>query len=496
MKELIERPPRVKKVKGNYVIKFQGQTIKIKSHLDKKTTVKYVKDNLVNRHKRNVKKVKNVKPKRKIAQSKLKSMNELLNDNEKTFRSMPLLPKSNESDTYKQMVDSKINELTRQNMDLKDKRELDLKKQSEALTKTNKKLQDERDELQAAEQKLKQELEALEKQKGLTLAEYEHKYTTITEKYEKKKQRLIDINRKYLYREAIDSISDKPPKTKVMQSLFNANKKLLGYDGITSWNNIPKFDSFLERVKGKGNIGQELTEQQREHIVSLSSNPSLVYEYLISEAGGTTNTDFNNYAFVPVDYAEEEQPPTDENNNVDSNNEVVDGVSSNGIIDDGKGLYDYQIDEVMKKIMPKEWCGVYSLDTVKDVKPNKKHETCIIFNNQKHNQKGEHWLALLISPFDESVEFYDSFGNEPPKELSKQINKIMKKLNPDTYYKFKINRIKSQGRSSNCGYFCEKFLIDRVINNKPFKEASVISNVRDGEKQIEKFKKSKVFEYI
>lgn len=70
-----------------------------------------------------------------------------------------------------------------------------------------------------------------------------------------------------------------------------------------------------------------------------------------------------------------------------------------------------------------------------------------------------------------SIEWYDSF-RPIPKDILEDCKLILKCLKPNTVLKLKENRVIQQSdKSANCGYFCARFLIDRV-RNKSFSEAT------------------------
>lgn len=170
---------------------------------------------------------------------------------------------------------------------------------------------------------------------------------------------------------------------------------------------------------------------------------------------------------------------------------------------DGKGikgipLSTSDIDKIMRKYP--SYLGTFARDEVKQlykvVKPKKK--AMFIFNTDTSDKEGKHWQAVFIDPVEsKSVEFYDSFADPAPKSLLKDLKKIVDAMKPDTYFKFKENRIKQQSvNTANCGWFCIRFLIDRS-RGKPFPEASGFSEVVKNEKNIEKFKsKFPEFNYI
>ena len=164
---------------------------------------------------------------------------------------------------------------------------------------------------------------------------------------------------------------------------------------------------------------------------------------------------------------------------------------------DKAGLFDTEINAMMKDFKEDGWTQCIASDEIpkllKHVKKGK--PLAFIINTDPSNKPGEHWQAVYIDPKrDRSVEFYDSYGDSPSLELMKGIKLIIGKMKPETYLKFKVNKIKEQSaNTANCGWFCMKFLIDR-FNGIPFKECTGFSQVAKGERDIKKFKKK--FGYI
>lgn len=191
---------------------------------------------------------------------------------------------------------------------------------------------------------------------------------------------------------------------------------------------------------------------------------------------------------------ESDTPPDEERDSaediVDVTEEELDEADKFG---DGKnkksrgGLYDYQIEEIMKRFNKDGFAGVIASDEIHKL-PAKKRMG-FVMNLDKSNQPGSHWVAVYIdADRDKSIEYYDSYGKEPPKSFLKQIKSLVNKINPDSYLKFKVNKIVDQrANSDTCGWFAQKFLIDR-FNGVPFKDTTGFSNVTKGEKNIKKMK--------
>lgn len=164
------------------------------------------------------------------------------------------------------------------------------------------------------------------------------------------------------------------------------------------------------------------------------------------------------------------------------------------------GLYDYQINEFMNSLKLDGWLGCISsneiLSLVPKIKPHKR--ISFIMNLDPDYMKGSHWVACYIDPKNDlSLEYFDSYADEPTKRFTKDIKKVIEKLDPNYYLKFKINRLIHQRENSNsCGYFSMKFIIDRY-NGIPFKDCSGYSDILKSETNLKHFKKQvDEFDYI
>ena len=161
----------------------------------------------------------------------------------------------------------------------------------------------------------------------------------------------------------------------------------------------------------------------------------------------------------------------------------------NGIDDSKDGLYDSQIDKILK-VLP-HYAGTFSADELNKIP--KVNKVCAIINTDVSSGKGKHWVALNVdSEVGKTCEFYDPFGEDPPKMIDSGIRKLINDIKPLNMLKYKVNGVKNQSvKSSNCGWHCIRFLTDR---NKgvPFDIATGFrkqDNSKEKEKQIEQFKK-------
>jgi hypothetical protein len=190
---------------------------------------------------------------------------------------------------------------------------------------------------------------------------------------------------------------------------------------------------------------------------------------------------------------EEETPPT-----VPTDNKADDlakkDLSGSGI----GGLYSSEIEKMMQPFHKYGFKGVISLDQIQSLitKVHQGEYVSFIMNLDPSSKPGSHWVAVYINP-NESLEYFDSFGRDPPPSFNKDILQLINKIKPTIYLKEKINRIVFQSTSSQeCGFFAMKFLIDRY-KGIPFKECTGYNDSKKGEQDIQKFKKKfEEFKYI
>jgi len=84
----------------------------------------------------------------------------------------------------------------------------------------------------------------------------------------------------------------------------------------------------------------------------------------------------------------------------------------------------------------------------------------IVFNTDTSKGGGEHWISLFIRMRKKvnSIYFFDSYGNKPPKELDKFIKKLKNKKKTIYHY----NNKSYQDANNQCGIFCIHFIINML----------------------------------
>ena len=92
----------------------------------------------------------------------------------------------------------------------------------------------------------------------------------------------------------------------------------------------------------------------------------------------------------------------------------------------------------------------------------------IIFNLDKHNEPGSHWVALFSNFKDKSIYYYDSYATAPNKEiriLMDRIDSQLTNIHPKKKSKIDYNHIRHQYKNSECGVYSMMFIINMLENN-------------------------------
>lgn len=92
----------------------------------------------------------------------------------------------------------------------------------------------------------------------------------------------------------------------------------------------------------------------------------------------------------------------------------------------------------------------------------------IIFNTDKHNQPGSHWISLFIDINNKFIFYFDSNGNNVSNEITNFIEKVQEqanKTNINLEYTNNVN-FRHQMGDGQCGIFALHFIIELLLENK------------------------------
>jgi len=91
----------------------------------------------------------------------------------------------------------------------------------------------------------------------------------------------------------------------------------------------------------------------------------------------------------------------------------------------------------------------------------------VIFNLDKHNQSGSHWVSVFLNIKKRRIFYFDSYAKPIPKQIFKFIKTVKKqgkKLDIDIRYK--SIKLRHQYGNSECGMYGLYFIIT-LLKNKP-----------------------------
>ena len=109
------------------------------------------------------------------------------------------------------------------------------------------------------------------------------------------------------------------------------------------------------------------------------------------------------------------------------------------------------------------------------VKKDKKKYIGIVFNPDKHTESGTHWISMFCNIPKKQINYWDSYGYKPPKEVTELMNKLKKQAKDmNINMKIKLNKKRHQYKGNACGIYSSHFIIQQ-LEGKTFEE--VVNNI-------------------
>lgn len=113
----------------------------------------------------------------------------------------------------------------------------------------------------------------------------------------------------------------------------------------------------------------------------------------------------------------------------------------------------------------------------------------VIFNTDKHNEPGQHWISLVIDIPAQNIIFFDSTGEIMPPEVRTFINRVvMQGTTLSRPIKFIIRDTKGishQKGSTECGMYSLFFIINMITRNITWRE---LRNKRITDEHVKSFR--------
>ena len=85
----------------------------------------------------------------------------------------------------------------------------------------------------------------------------------------------------------------------------------------------------------------------------------------------------------------------------------------------------------------------------------------VVFNLDRHDQPGSHWISMFARLGRKSfVGYFDSYGYKPPREVKKLMRRIQKQCEEmGNSCELRTNDIRHQRKFSECGVYCIHFIV-------------------------------------
>lgn len=131
----------------------------------------------------------------------------------------------------------------------------------------------------------------------------------------------------------------------------------------------------------------------------------------------------------------------------------------------GPSPIDYDVKKVYGECVWEELCNLNLSELIK----RNKNKIGIILNTDPHNKDGEHWISMFVNIKKKLIVYFDSNGDNPPKQVTKLINMIKtqgKQLGID--FEVHLNEIEHQKTDSECGMYCLYFIV-QMLKDKELK---------------------------
>jgi len=131
--------------------------------------------------------------------------------------------------------------------------------------------------------------------------------------------------------------------------------------------------------------------------------------------------------------------------------------------------FDVKLEEKNGKCVLEDLCHFSLEQFIK----KKKTKIGIVFNLDKHNEPGSHWVSLFIDIDYKIIFYFDSAGNSVPKEVEILINRILEqgenyKIRKPIYFKvYNNDGIDHQKGNTECGMYSLFFIITMLTGKTP-----------------------------
>ena len=117
-----------------------------------------------------------------------------------------------------------------------------------------------------------------------------------------------------------------------------------------------------------------------------------------------------------------------------------------------------------------------------------KHKFAAVFNLDKHDESGSHWVSLFINAHKNIIIFFDSANGNIPTQIAQFIKTVKQQgLDNGIQFKFLRNHKQHQRGNTECGVYSIHFIIEMLNNADRAIELFLNGYIPDN--KIEKYRK-------
>jgi len=134
--------------------------------------------------------------------------------------------------------------------------------------------------------------------------------------------------------------------------------------------------------------------------------------------------------------------------------------------------YDYIVDKSRGTCVEDRLCK-FDLESL--IKRGKQRFGAV-FNLDKHDKPGSHWVSLFICVPKKTIVFFDSANGGVPDEIQKFVEHVQKQ---DGAYKFIASNKEHQKKNTECGMYSIHFIVEMLNDYNKMLNMVLIGNIPD-----------------
>lgn len=126
--------------------------------------------------------------------------------------------------------------------------------------------------------------------------------------------------------------------------------------------------------------------------------------------------------------------------------------------------FDAKIREYNYQCVERDICNLSLQKQLKD----KKTKVGIVFNLDKHDESGSHWVSLFVDLENKFIFYFNSTGDIIPKEIKTLVKRLIsegKQMHPPLKLRYYDSKIGHQRNDTECGMYSLFFIITMLTGN-------------------------------